>query len=89
MDEVFREDVDDVIGRHIAHEMRNITDPNAKQLAKVKIQNVLYDVISVKGILCDIFHPHTLTDYCLKEYCTYNKPISKIPMSKHSRTCVK
>ena len=38
------EDADDVFGRHIAHELRNITDPKAKQLAKVKIQNVLYEV---------------------------------------------
>ena len=30
---------------------------------------------------------HTWTEYCLKKYCTYNKPIPK--MSKHSRTCVK
>ncbi|XP_072018758.1 uncharacterized protein [Amphiura filiformis] len=38
------EDADDVFGRHIAHELRNITDPRAKQLAKVQIQNILYEV---------------------------------------------
>ena len=38
------EDADDVFGRHIAHELRSITDPRAKQLAKVQIQNVLYEV---------------------------------------------
>ena len=37
------EDGDDIFGKHVAREMRQIKDPRAKGLARLKIQQLLYD----------------------------------------------
>lgn len=38
-----KEDPDDTFGKHVANELRNILDPRAKQFAKLKIQNILFE----------------------------------------------
>ncbi|KAG9333042.1 hypothetical protein JZ751_013919 [Albula glossodonta] len=38
-----REDTDDVFGRHVANELRLVSDLRAKQYAKLQIQNILFE----------------------------------------------
>ena len=43
----------------------------------------------ITGILCDFFHLHTWTDYCLKLILYLTNLFPKYHMSKHYRTHVK